>query len=344
MAAAAAELQQLQQGAAAAELELPNGQGLQGVTTRVLRLVSCVLLYLEEHAAAAAGAPAEAQQQHAAAYPPAARQRLAAAAAWLCALCVRLRWPALLRALLPATTACGSVAEAVAAMDALLPAGMLGTAAAAGSAPLLAALADWAASAGHSWQLRGVGSRDLTPLHLAAYLGPRLSADAAAALVAAVGHAQASECWASAQASGWTPRQVAAAAGTTALLDILGGAPVVPRAAAATAEALPAPAKSGAGCSDAAEEERLRRKQAALGAEEADEAGPVKKQRGLELGMDKPHGMHGAPALPRLPATAAEVRAWQQRALQPAALLAIGGAAVLLALGLAAALRSAIYA
>ncbi|KAL4421436.1 hypothetical protein ABPG75_010727 [Micractinium tetrahymenae] len=350
MEAAAAELQQLQQGAAeaaAAQLQLPGSQQSlqQSLTTRVLRLVNSVLLFLEEGAAAAASrgeAAAAAQQRHAAAYPPAARQRLAAAATWLCALCVRLRFPELLRALLPATTACGGAAEAVAAMDALLPAGTLGTAAAAGSAPLLAALADWAASAGHSWQLTGAGSRGLTPLHLAASLGPRLSAGAAAALVAAVGQAAAAECWASARASGWTPGQVATAAGTAALLDLLGSQPahVEPEAAATEAD-LPAPRKSGHG--SAAEAERLRRKQAALEEEEADEAG-LQKQGGLPLGLDKAHGMHAAPAVPRLPATAAEVQAWRQRAMQPAVLLAIGGAAILLALGLAAALRSAIYA
>lgn len=348
LAAAAAELQQLQQCAAraeAAQAPLPDAQPVHSVTTRVLRLVSSVLLFLEEEAAATNGGAAEAQQQHGAAYPPAARQRLAAAATWLCALCVRLRWPALLRALLPATTACGGASEAAAAMDALLPAGVLGTAAAAGSAPLLAALADWAAAAGHGWQLHGAGSRGLTPLHLAASLGPQLSAGAAAALVAAVGQAEAAHCWTSARAGGWTPRQVATAAGATALLDLLGGPPAPEEAAAAAEAAPPSPAKSGAsGAGAAAEEERLRRKQAALEAEEAEEAGQQKKPAGLELGADKGHGMHSTPELPRLPATAAEVRAWQQRAMHPAALLAIGGAAILLALGLAAALRTAIYA
>lgn len=352
MEAAAAELQQLQQcaaQAAAAQLQPLGTLPLQGVATRVLRLVNCVLLFLEEEAAVAAGEATPAvQQRHAAAYPAAARQRVAAAATWLCALCVRLRWPALLRTLLSATTACGSAREAATAMDALLPAGTLGTAAAAGSAPLLAALADWAAGAGHGWQLQGAGSRALTPLHLAASLGPQLSAAAAATLVAALGQAAAADAWASARAGRWTPRQVATAAGTTALLSLLGSSPPVEPATAAAEAALPTVAKSGAGGAGgadmAAEEERLRRKQAALEAEEAEGAGLQKQPTGLELGVEKARSVGVEPVPPRLPATAAEVCAWQQRALHPAALLAIGGGAILLALGLAVALRSTIYA
>lgn len=251
-AAAEGAAQQQQQpalGAAAVD----DGPAVGAVfATRVLRLANLVLLFLEEQQAAAAaaeeveeaaaaaegsaaaggsaaeGGAAAAQAAFAAAYPAAVRQRVAAAATWLCTLCVRCRWPALLRQLLPATTAVGSADAAVEAMDALLPAGLLGTAAAAGSAELLTVLGDWARGAGHAWQLSGMGSRALTPLHLAAALGHRLTHEAAAALVSAVGAAAAAECWHSAHTSGWTPCQVAAAADSLALLSLLGSSAQAP--------------------------------------------------------------------------------------------------------------------
>jgi hypothetical protein len=212
LAAVADELQQLQAATAAAAAAGTQPALPPAFNTAVLQLVNVVLQFLEGQqevaAAVAEGADsaAAALAAHAAAYPPAALERLAAAARWLCALCVRCRWPALLRALLPGTTASGDAAAAVAGMDASLPAGLLGMAAATGSPQLLLALGGWAAAAGHRWQLgaRGSGSgrSDLTPLHLAAALGPSLSQAAAAALVAAAGQAAATECWLNACSGG----------------------------------------------------------------------------------------------------------------------------------------------
>lgn len=336
MAAIAAELCQL----AAAEARHP------GVTARVLRLLSFVLLHLER------------QRQLAQPLPPAALARLAASARWLCALCVRCRWPALLRALLPATTVCGAApAEAVAGMDRLLPAGLLASAAAANSAPLLQALGDWAVAAGHTWRLQqgGGASNGMTALHYAAALGPSLSAEAAAALVAAVGAAQLVQCWQQARAFGWTPRMVAQAAANRALaslLDPLAEAAAAGEGQAPSGEALSAASPSGSG-GGAVKHGAAKPGKAASA--EADEAAALLLQEqyyALELDKKGGGGAGGpdeldAPGrlggLPRLPATSVELQAWEHRPLSPALLVLVGAAAILVVVGLSAALRAGLY-
>ena len=365
MEAEAREVQQLQAAAEAQPAGGADATRLAGFTARVVRLVNLVLVYREDAAAAAAaGAAGSAgHAAHAAAYPPTALQRVAAAAAWLCALCVRCRCPALLRQLLPATTSASDVSDAVAAIDALLPAGVLGTAAAAGDAELLGALADWAAAAGHTWQLSCVGSSELTPLHLAAALGPGISRAAAEALVALVGAAAAQECWRGARAAGWTPRQVATAASNAALTAALGEAPAC--------EAAPGPSRLGSpqGSGEARAGDRPRfgpsSSAKARAAQKLDElaaqevaaqaaAAHVDLEMVLQAAEKKGDGggsLEGSPTAAAAtlrrgqapPASAEQLAAWQQRPMPPVALLALGGAAVLVALGVVAALRAGIY-
>lgn len=328
--AVAAELQQL------AAVEGPQQRGF---STRVLQLVNLVLVHLEEQ---------QQQRQHSTALPPAALQRLAAAARWLCALCVRCRWPALLRQLLPALTAGGdSAAAAVAAMDPLLaPVGLLGMAAAGGSATLLQTLADWAAAAGYRWQLAaGSSVNAITPLHLAAALGPRLSREAAVALLAAVGPAAAAEGWRSARSGGWTPRQVAAAASTAALSEIL--EPLAAPGPAAAPEPAPAggaelPASAGGGSSSPDSMARLLAKQRELEDEEGAAAAALPREY-LEVELGKKGGSSVGGDERYLPATAAQLEAWQRRPLSPLVLAAAGAAAVLIVVGLSAALRCGLY-
>lgn len=352
MAAISAELCQLP----AAEAQHP------GLTARVLRLLSFVLLHLERQrqpapdAAAAAAATAAA----AAAPPPSALVRLAASARWLCALCVRCRWPALLRALLPATTACGAApAEAVAAMDRLLPAGLLASAAAANSAPMLHALGDWAVAAGHTWRPYEGAANGMTALHYAAALGPSLSAEVAAALVAVVGAADLTEVWRRGRAYGWTPRMVADATSNR----VLAGAMDPLAAAAAAGEGEPPSRElfsTGAASSSsggALKEGQKAAKAAAAAAAEAgvDEAAALLlQQQYYALELEKkgggepgsPDGLGGTDhlgGLPRLPASSVELQAWQQRPLSPALLALVGAAAILVVVGLSAALRAGLY-
>lgn len=350
---AAAELQQLQEAEASGALR-------PGHTARVLQLTNLVLLHLEQQREQAA---------RTAALPPTALQRLAAAARWLCALCVRCRWPALLRRLLPAVTADGETpSQAAAALDALLaPVGTLGMAAAAGSAPLLLGLTSWAVSVGYRWHAHPYGDSGVTPLHLAAAQGPALSLQAAAALVGALGPVAAALCWRTARAGDWTPRQVASAARCSALAELL--EPIVsptsspeapaelPALSGPTAE-LPA-SGSGQRQRAAAKAEKTKEAAALSGGEAADaqDLGPeaallLRDQLELELGTKKDDagdsasgsGGTGEPYLGRrLPATPAELAAWQQRPLSPAVLAGIAAAAVLVVVGLSAALRAGLY-
>ena len=336
--AAAAELCQLQQAEAAGALR-------PGYTARVLQLANLVLLHLEQQ---------REEPTRATALPPAALQRLAAAARWLCALCLRCRWPALLRRLLPATTAGGeSAAQAAEALDSMLtPVGALGMATAAGSAPLLLALTAWAEAEGYRWQAEPAdGSGGLTPLHLAAAQGPALSLQAAAALVGALGPLAAARSWRTARAGGWTPRQVARVARCATLAELL--EPI------ATPTASPQPTAelvaSGSGGGGLATEAR-----SAKPAAEAETGGEapaaeaellLREQLELELGRKKDAGdsdSSGADGLGlglgcRLPATPAELAAWQRRPLSPTVLAAVAAAAVLIVVGLSAALRAGLY-
>jgi hypothetical protein len=329
--------------AAAAELrQLPAGGSFRA---DVLRLVALVLEYLEaEREAVAITAGPARLAAFAAAYPPGAVSRVAAAARWLAALCVRCRWPALLRQLLPAAAAGSDAAAAAAAMDAALaPLGLLAAAAAAGSAPLLAALNDWAVAGGHTWGADGgeEGDGSLTPLHLAAALGPSLAPEAAAALVAALGREEAAEDWGSARAGGWTPQRVAAAAGCAALLRLLG-----PGATALEADVCAAGTSAAAGAAAAAAP-ALREEQ---GEEGELPLKPWKKEQPLDEEAERlaaaaagAGGKKAGAAAGRLPITAAELEAWQRRPMHPGVLLAVGAAAVLISLGLAAALRVGLY-
>lgn len=349
MAAIAAELCQL----TAAEAQHP------GLTARVLRLLSFVLLHLERQRQLAPDAAAAATAAAAAAPPPSALVRLAASARWLCALCVRCRWPALLRALLPATTACGAApAEAVAAMDRLLPAGLLASTAAANSAPMLQALGDWAVAAGHTWRPYEGAANGMTALHYAAALGPSLSAEVAAALVAVVGAADLTEIWRRGRAFGWTPRMVADATSNRVLAGVMD-----PLAAAAAAGEGEPPSRelfsTGAASSSSAgtlKEGQKAAKAAAAAAEAgADEAAALLvQQQYCALELEKkgggepgsPHGLGGTDRLtgfPRLPASSAELQAWQQRPLSPALLALVGAATILVVVGLSAALRAGLY-
>ncbi|PRW32543.1 squamosa promoter-binding 8 [Chlorella sorokiniana] len=346
MAAIAAELCQL----SAAEAQHP------GIAARVLRLLSFVLLHLERQRQLPSLAPGPAAT--AAQLPPSALARLAAAARWLCALCVRCRWPALLRALLPAATACGAApAEAVAAMDRLLPAGLLASAAAANSAPLLQALGDWAAAAGHTWQPEEGANSGMTALHYAAALGPSLSAEAAAALLAAVGAAQLTEWWQQARAYGWTPRMVAEAASNRVLASLL-----EPLAAAAAAgeehppsqqllsTAAVASSSGSGGLKAGSKPAKATAAAAEAGADEA--AALLLQEQYYALELEKkggrgepvsPDGLGDTDRLPRLPASAAELQAWQRRPLSPALLALVGAAAIVIVVGLSAALRAGWY-
>lgn len=347
MAAIAAELCQL----AAAEVRHP------GITACVLRLLSFVLQHLERQRQLPPAAPGPAAA--AAALPPTAMARLAAAARWLCALSVRCRWPALLRALLPATTACGAApAEAVAAMDRLLPAGLLASAAAANSAPLLQALGDWAVSAGHIWRPQEGASHGMTALHYAAAMGPSLSPEAAAALLSAVGAAELTECWRRARAYGWTPRMVADATSNrvlSGLLDPLAAAAAAGEGHAPSRELFSTAAASGSGGGVLKEGHKAAKALAAAEAAEADEAAALLLQEQyLALEVEKKGG--GEPGssdslaaagrlggLPRLPATSAELHAWQHHPLSPALLALVGAAVILVVVGLSAALRAGLY-
>ena len=344
LAAVAAELCQL----ASAEARQP------GVTARVLRLVNTVLLHLERQRQLAQlhpGAPAAAAAA-AAAPPPAALARLVAAARWLAALCVRCRWPALLRAVLPATTAGGAAPEAaVAGMDALLPAGLLGTAAAANSAALLQALGDWGVAAGHTWRLEDGRNGGMTALHLAAALGPTLSMEAASALLVVVGEGAATRCWRRARAHGWTPRLVADATSNhvlVSLMDPLAAVAAVGEGQQPSRElfSTSAASSSGGGVHKAAKPGRA----AAAVADE--EAALLQRQLHavdleMKAGEGGPAGRDGpAPGLParmRIPATAAQLATWQRRPMHPALLAAVGAAAILIVVGLSAALRAGLY-
>lgn len=91
-----------------------------------------------------------------------------------CAGALLSRAPFTPQMLLPAVAADGqSPAEAVAAMNALCPAGtaLLHLAVGTGSVPLVSALAGWGRATGHAWQVDAQeGAASLTPLHLAALL------------------------------------------------------------------------------------------------------------------------------------------------------------------------------
>jgi hypothetical protein len=278
----------------------------------------------------------------------------------LCALCVRRQCPALLRLLLPTAIAGDDTAAAAAAMDAqLAPLGLLGTAAATGNAGLLWALADVApAAAGHSWQQACVSS-GLTPLHLAAALGPQLTEEAAAALVAASGgQASTARSWCTARAEGWTARQVATAAGCSALLGLLGSA----AAAAGEEGAPPSATDEGPGTSSGDPLKPCKQQpllQSGAGADDAASAGaaaqePLLLWQQLEWddgaeGVKKPGGGYFAgstglePTPGRLPVTAAQLQAWRRRPMHPGVLVLVGGGAILVALGLVMALKAGLY-
>lgn len=355
-------------GAAAVELQSLAAAPQAAVPPNLLRLVSLVREHQESQqqvataaATCSAANAAALQGRHAAAYPPSGVARLAAAARMLCALCVRRQCPALLRLLLPTAIAGDDTAAAVAAMDAqLAPLGLLGTAAATGNAGLLWALADVApAAAGHSWQQACVSS-GLTPLHLAAALGPQLTEEAAAALVAASGgQASTARSWCTARAEGWTARQVATAAGCSALLGLLGST----AAAAGEEGAPPSATDEGPGTSGGDLLKPLCKQQPLLqsgaGADDAASAGaaaqePLLPQQQLEWddgaeGVKKPGGGYFAgstglePTPGRLPVTAAQLEAWRRRPMHPGVLVLVGGGAILVALGLVMALKAGLY-
>ena len=83
---------------------------------------------------------------------------------------------------------------------------------------------------------------------------------------------------------------------------------------------------------------------AALLLQQQDYALVLGKKGGGEPG--RPDGLGGTDhlgGLPRLPASSVELQAWQQRPLSPALLALVGAAAILVVVGLSAALRAGLY-
>jgi hypothetical protein len=197
----------------------------------------------------------------------------------------------------------------------------------------------------------------MTALHYAAALGPSLSAEAAAALLAAVGAAQLTEWWQQARAYGWTPRMVAEAASNRVLASLL-----EPLAAAAAAgeehppsqqllsTAAVASSSGSGGLKAGSKPAKATAAAAEAGADEA--AALLLQEQYYALELEKkggrgepvsPDGLGDTDRLPRLPASAAELQAWQRRPLSPALLALVGAAAIVIVVGLSAALRAGWY-
>ncbi|GAB4824211.1 hypothetical protein N2152v2_011257 [Parachlorella kessleri] len=157
---------------------------------------------------------------------PRVAQKVASVAQQLAALCVLRRWPALLRALLPAVTAGGCVtpAEALVAIEGCL--GVTGC----GGISLMHAVAamrcletvqvlkGWGEGAGFAWRLDSRGPGGVTPFHLLALLGDSCQVALAMSELSPNGLA----AWMHARADdGTTPLQLACQLRNTQLLAAL---------------------------------------------------------------------------------------------------------------------------